>query len=218
MGGQAVETQRDVPVGNAATVGAVLLLSLGSGFVAFVGVGLLVWAVSAPVKLALGASGIVVLGVWALTVGKWYSLFWASEVTRPVDQVDDQVTRSVVSVELHNQGRWAFADLPATADQVSQLARGLLAGRSFSEGEWCGQGQPFTRPEYRALRSELVERGLVVWRSPGHPQQGTQLTLAGRQVFRRLSEELPMSRAHACVSQGTGIALPPGAGKGGEHD
>jgi len=210
MGGQeGVLVERDVPVGTVATVGAVLALALGSGFVAFVGVGLLAWAVSAPVKLALGASGVVVLAVWCLTVGKWYSLFWASEVTRPVDQVEaDQVTRSVVSVELHHEGRWAFADLPCTPDQASELARGLLAGRSFAEADWCGQGRPFTRPQFRELRGVLLERGILCWRSPDTPQQGVALTVAGRQVFRRLGEELPLTRASACVDQAHGIALP----------
>lgn len=192
--------ERDVPVGNAGTVGAVLALSLGSGFVTFVGSGLLAWACSWPVKLALGASGIVVLVVWCMTVGKWYSLFWASEVTREPGTQEEPVARSVVSLELHQEGSWAFADLPGTADQVQELARGLLNGRQFSEADWCGHGRPFTRPQFRELRSVLVERGILAWRSPQFPQQGVMLTVAGRQVFRRLGEELP--RARACVDQG----------------
>jgi len=212
--GQAVEVQRDVPVGTVSTVGAVLALALGSGFVAFVGVGLLAWACSWPVKLALGASGVVVLVVWATYIARVYDLFWASESVRPVDQVEgDHVTRSVVSVELHDhdRGRWAFADLPCTPEQASELARGLLAGRSFSEADWTGQGRPFTRPQFRELRGVLLERGILCWRSPDTPQQGVMLTVAGRQVFRRLGEELPLSpRASACVDQGRGFVLPSG--------
>jgi len=196
---------RDIPVGMW-PVGAVLALSLGSGLVVFVGTALLCWALQMTVRIALATAGISVLAVWILWVARIDSLFWSTEKVRPAALPAYQQTSPVVQVEVHQpeKGRWAWLDLPGGPEQLEQLARGLASGRTLSESEWSGRGRLYTRAEFRELRGELLERGLAVWRSPGAPTQGVELSAVGRQVMSRIAENV---RTGAYVGNGRDVAM-----------
>ena len=77
-----------------------------------------------------------------------------------------------------------IARLPATERQMQQLARGLLAGDSFSVRNWTGSGKPFSINEFSALREELITRGLLAEANSKDPRQGFVLNAAGRAVMR----------------------------------
>ena len=109
-------------------------------------------------------------------------------------------------------------DLPGTPESIAQLGRGLLLGRSFSEAEWCGRGRPFSKPEFVALRAQLVERGIVRWRDERSPAQGCELTHAGRAVFRAFVESPDIARTHARALTDGQFAAPGELGQGGEYD
>lgn len=82
--------------------------------------------------------------------------------------------------------------LPATLEQLKELARGLILNRlPFSERTWAGSGRPFSIAEFRDLRSEMIKRGLLTLVSAKDPRQGSTLTAAGRQVMRGLLSSFP---------------------------
>lgn len=93
-----------------------------------------------------------------------------------------------------DQGRSVdYIDLPPgiDAEKMRLLARGVLGGRQFALSVWAGPHQVFSRSEFEALRSVLIERGLATWRNPGSPNQGITLTGPGRAVFRRFAGDEP---------------------------
>jgi hypothetical protein len=81
-------------------------------------------------------------------------------------------------------------DLPATAEQLEKLARGLLAGASLSEAQWSGGNNGiFTRSQFSQLRAELIKRKLAAWNNSRTPARGAALTPAGRAIMRRFAGE-----------------------------
>jgi len=173
-----------------ALAGVVLLLAIGSGFVVFVGAGLLSWALGWSVKVALGTSGACVLLVWGALLLRVDRLLTTTEVVEPWERDEAGRVATVVSVEVSDldRGRWRFADLPVDADRLGQLASGVLSGRSLSEADWTGRGALFSRSEFRTLRGALLERDFVSWRNDDAPQQGLELTALGQRVFGALAE------------------------------
>ena len=206
-----VVTERDVPMTTGGWPVVVILgLALGSGLVLFVGVGLAAWTFGWTVKVALGAAGIAVVAVWAFLVVQVRSFVVASEVVRqPVPVVPALPERAGVSVEVvqPDQGRMQFLDLPGGPDELAELARGVLSGRTLSESEWSGGGRPYSKSEFRELRSQLIERGLASWRNERAPSQGVRLTRVGQHVFRKLAEN---ARTHAHARGEGGFTLPSG--------
>lgn len=163
------------------------------------------WVALAFVVIAV-ASGwpawvpVVVFLLVGLVVWCWHGLsdrllYLVESITgRDIDQ-DGEVGRPVVHVEVSdlNERQWRFMDLPGTPEALQELARGVLAGKTLAEAEWTGTGRPYTRNEFRDLRAQLLERGIVTWRNEKHPAQGVELTRPGRAVF----EQLARTPAHA---------------------
>jgi hypothetical protein len=183
-------SERSEPVASMIPAWAVLVLALGSGVCVFVGVGLLAIAFGWPVRVPLGASGCAVLVVWFGAVVRAEVVLWVSERSGPV--VAEAVrSRPVVAVEISEpeRGRMAYIDLPGSPEALCELARGILAGRPFSESEWCGSGshRPYSRADFRQLRAVMLDRGLCTWRNPESPTQGVVLSAVGRVVFREIA-------------------------------
>jgi hypothetical protein len=205
--------ERVQPVGGLGTVGAVLSVSLGSGFVVAVGVLLLAWGLRWPARVALVVSGVTVIVVWVLALRLAGRAWFAVETVSPVEQGQQLAEVPVLRVEVHEPeaAAWRFLDLPGTSDQLSALARGMLAGR-LAESDWTGRGGLYSRADFRALRGQLLDRGLLAWRNVDAPAQGLELTHAGRAVFTRLVELDQGARTHAHADQVGRFALGPGAG------
>ena len=108
---------------------------------------------------------------------------------RGVDDDEDPVTPMVVRVQLDRveDGRYkqtAIFDLPATPEQLTALAVGLLRGRiPFSEREWTGAGRPFSVNEFRGLRSEMIKRQLMTLKNEKDARQGYVPTAEGQAVL-----------------------------------
>ena len=94
---------------------------------------------------------------------------------------------STVRVEFHDERQILFAELPATPAQLRDLSTGLLAGVAFSEAAWIGAGRPFTRSQFQGIRAEFIARGWLRQRNPDYPNQGCELSPAGKAVCRELS-------------------------------
>lgn len=79
--------------------------------------------------------------------------------------------------------------LPARYDQLRALARGVLReNRPFTHRAWSGPGAPFSDGEFRALRAEMLKRGLIAPASGRDARQGFVLTAVGRRVLERFLE------------------------------
>jgi len=214
MGDELTTFERDEPVGGVATVGAVVSLALGFGFLAFVGFGFLALAFSWSVRVAVGASGLVVLAVAVAWFGKVEGLWWSSErVTRgapPTPAASQSLSVEVIEPESR---RLRYLDLPGDVGQLQALASGLLAGRTFAEAEWTGSGRLYSKAEFRQLRGQLLERGILTWRNSRAPSQGVELTAVGKAVFRSIVEDTTRTTAHARTGQR--FALVDREGQGG---
>jgi len=169
---------------------AVAVLALGSGAAVFVGIGAIVLAARWPFGVALIAAGATVIAVWGALIGRAWRLLVAREIVHGEPAVAP-APRELVTVEVTepDRGRMSWLDVPCTAEQLEQLARGLVLGRSFAEAEWCGGGRIFSVREFRALRSDLLERGLIEWRDARYPSQGITLSHAGKALMARIAEQ-----------------------------
>ena len=99
-----------------------------------------------------------------------------------------QATASTVRVEVVNDSQIVIADLPATPAQLRDLSTGLLAGMSFSEASWSGDGRIFSKSEFHAIRQAFIGRGWARWRVENAPAQGVAITYPGRAVLRELAQ------------------------------
>lgn len=79
-----------------------------------------------------------------------------------------------------------YPQLPVAPDKLRKIAKGVLAGRPFSEREW---ESVINSKQFRQLRNELVDAGLMAWKVDGAPQQGVTLTEDGREFFVSIVEE-----------------------------
>jgi len=211
-GGQGdVIAERTTPtISGMAPAWLVIVLALGSGFVVFVGLGLLAWAFGWPIRVVLAASGAVVVGVWFVWIFEVRGMFWVTETARAiVPKGQGETAPASVQIEVSEpfQKRVRFLELGISQEQLGELAHGLALGRPFSEAEWTGAGRPFARGEFRQVRSVLLERGLLAWRNERAPSQGVGLTKVGEHVFNHIADD---ARTHAHARDGGPFALPSG--------
>jgi hypothetical protein len=191
-----------LPLAQAGGTGVIvfaLVLSLG-----------LMWRWRSPVQIG-GVIGLLAFGFTWFGLGRHWLRLTLGDVERftgldlnrdgmlgrpdsdfsPLSQ--KQEIRVVVS-EVTNDGHLRsgqYLDLPCTADQLLELARGLIEeNESFTERSWCGADRPFSVAGFRELRGEFISRGLVSLASSKDTRQGYTLTLAGRHVLAGILEEL----------------------------
>ena len=165
--------------------------------------GLVVLALIVVVGCPWWAMPLVMLGLFAVifatqltaTIRERRDLLWKREELERRDLDGDGMVgkpeRTTLTVELvtrHQGGlQWQIIDFGVAPEKATALAKGIIAGQSFSEGAWTGNGALFSKAEFRALRGELLERGLLEWRNGSAPAQGVVLTAPGRAVFEKLT-------------------------------
>lgn len=188
--------EKRTPMLDTEAVRAFVFLALGSGFVVFVGSGLIMLALGWTVKVAVGLTGAVVLATWGVFVVRVWQAWFQTETVRQPGQPEPYQVRDGVAVEVSvpEENRMQFLDLPGGAVELQQLASGVLNGRTFAEAEWTGAGALYSKSEFRELRGQLLERGLLCWRNDRAPSQGVELTRVGQAVFSRIAEQ---TRTHA---------------------
>jgi hypothetical protein len=180
-----------------AGIGVPLLQSLATAVI--VGIAVMTVALVSnvldPWKPTVVLMALAMAGWWLYSLWRWTRLTERELPKVQVQSVDDDgdpLTPKVVRVQLdwitdagHYQQTSIF-DLPATEQQLGELAEGLLnGGRSFSEKEWCGAGHPFSVNGFRELRSEMIKRGLLTRKSAKDHRQGYELTEEGKAIFRQ---------------------------------
>ena len=171
-----------IPLGQALATGVLC-------GVAVLGVGLwLKW--EDPWAMGLIAAGGGAVLWWVSSI-----LLWREAVYMDLRQVAPQevaapvveATTDVVRVDFREEGRMAFPELQASPDQMKDLAIGLLGGAPFSEATWCGEGRPFSRGQFQAVREEFRRQGWARWRNERSTSQGMEISPAGRAVCKELA-------------------------------
>jgi len=122
---------------------------------------------------------------WLSMLRRWKDLIWRIESALGVDLEQDGVAgqldqrQAPIRVEVIQDRKIQIVDLPAQQDQLIDLATGLLRGVPFSEAQWTGRGQPFSKRQFKQLREAMIARGLIRWNNPDAPAQGLALTHTG---------------------------------------
>jgi hypothetical protein len=70
-----------------------------------------------------------------------------------------------------------------TAENLLELAEGLIAGKPFSERTWTGKNGLFSQNEFKELREMMLRRGLIAHKSTKSGNVGYELTDAGWAVM-----------------------------------
>ena len=173
-----VSSDVGVPLAQTLVTGVVLALGVGTGAALFgqswrsfvyAGVGF--------------AAGVVVS--WFALLGDHRRALWTVERVIGADLDGDGIEgappaeRPRVPVEVtqtREDGRLAkmiFANLDCSEEQLEQLARGLLRGKSFTLAAWTGSGGAFSRGEFERVRDELLAAGLAGERTGTRSRRST---------------------------------------------
>jgi len=140
-----------------------------------------------PLALGAIAGSVSGLASWRRSLSDWRLAMYGFDYGQEPEQV--QVIPPPIRVELSsNNGRsMQFVDLPADVDQLVTLGAGIVQGLSFTESQWVGAGQPFTRGQFVRLRSEMIRRGLASWISENNTARGCRVTGKGQALFRHFA-------------------------------
>lgn len=149
------------------------------------------WGAANLAYLALTVGAGAGVAVWLAGLRRWQLAAYPEPFypAEPARADEEPAEPQHVKLELtQDQGRQVqLIDLPASVDQLTALAKGLLTGATLAESQWTGAGGLFTRAQFAALRSALIRRGLAAWNSPGTPARGVMLTAPGRAAMRHFA-------------------------------
>ncbi len=146
---------------------------------------------------------VVALIVWWLGMQLWERqwakiISLAEHVTNVDINQDGQIgteTNHRVNVDLrtvdNSQDITTRASFDVDDDRMATFCEAVLSGRSMSLPEWTGAGNLFSRREYEAMISEMLERGIIRQRNPKSPAQGYVMTRAGQAAMKVLAGHSP---------------------------
>lgn len=132
--------------------------------------------------------------VWAVGYFRWVSFaermyrledFLGLDLNRD-NYVGEPEEPASVDIWLHSpdRRRSMLNVLPASPQQLKQLARGLLKdNRQFTEAVWTGAGKTFSQLGFRALRFKMEEFGYAYRINPDDEHSAWELTDLGEQVL-----------------------------------
>jgi hypothetical protein len=173
-----------IPALQAVTTGVLVGTAAGAGAWA------LAWDNPGAVGLATGAA--VAAFSWLNYRADWAERIRAIlgiETTHQAEAIQAATYNQTVRVEVISDNAHAgdFLELPGGRERLTELARGLTAGKSLTTRVWAGGGGLYTGPVYSRLCEELISRGLARWKSPHSAQSGVELTAKGRATMRGIA-------------------------------
>jgi len=153
-----------------------------------------------PIRPALVIGTLSLAGMWILSMRRWWDLTALERalhldlngdghIGEPEPTPEPPTIRVHISKDDHGHYESNTYDVPASAEQLEALAAGLLNGQPFTEREWAGKDKPFSSQEFRALRSDMLRRGLIELVNDKDPRQGYRLTEEGRAVMQEAMPE-----------------------------
>jgi hypothetical protein len=170
-----------VPLLQATVTGVLIGTTAGAGAWA------LSWENPGAVGLATGAA--VAAFAWLTYRADW------SDRIRAVLGIQQQAATSTaayaqtVRLEILSDNAHAgdYLNLPGGGERLTELARGLTAGKPFTVRTWAGGGGLYAGAEFDRLRTELIARGLARWQSEHDHRAGATLTAKGAATMRGLA-------------------------------
>jgi len=150
---------------------------------------------------AAGVWALIQAITWIINQMHWFSLTNIEKLTG-IDLNKDGVIGDgkgmpgesvrTIKINLHEISEGGYvsvttARFPVDEESMAILAAGLLNGIPFAERYWIGAGKIFSQAQFRDIRSEMLKRGILELANPKSPQQGYQLTRAGRACMRDLA-------------------------------
>ncbi len=179
------ESDVAVPLQQAAITAAVVTLPVAA-LTAAAG-----WPVYMPV--VVGTISFMASWFWLLRDSRGLLRVTERIVNRDIDgdgQIGDEPAPRSVRLEVTEKREGGttmrFLDVPLDETQIRTFAKGILAGKSFSERTWAGDGKPFSQNDFAALRDKLIETGYARWKG-GEKRMGAELTAKGRAMFAGLA-------------------------------
>jgi hypothetical protein len=136
--------------------------------------------------LTLSQAGFIILWVF-----RWFNMTNLERLTGMDLNQDGEIGEpTTVRVEIMKRNKTGYEmqimELPATEWQLRRLAVGLVKGIAFSERQWTGKNAPFSSSEFRALRSVMIQKGLIRAASEKDNRTGFVLTEAGQALMEQL--------------------------------
>lgn len=189
-----------------------LIQSFASGLSLGLTAAALSWGISFgdPLKIGVIVAAFSQTVAWYQAIRRWQDLIWSLESSLDTDiDHDGQIgqpepPRQTIRVQLEQGNHTQFIDLPATLPQLRSLA---ASGDRPNESALTGSGRPFSVAGFRALRDELIRRGLATWLNDDHHAQGWQINAAGRAVLRRLAAPSPTAPEDHANSSTPGVRV-----------
>lgn len=156
------------------------------------------------VKPMLIVSAVVWVVTWLYLLRRWLSLTALERLTGIDINGDGQIGKPKAKAEPlvirldevdkgHYRQRMINID-DVTAEQLTEFARGMLAGRPFTEREWTGKGKPFSSGQggsFRRFRSNWLKHGFVTIVSDKDNRQGFDFTDSGWAMIVKLAGVVP---------------------------
>src|SRR5512139_817101 len=176
----------------------VIVLPFGAGFVGFVSVGVIMWAVKGPISVAMIASGVLMLlflfgvSIWVifgrLIEGK--EEIWGPAPPPTAIPIGKP---NVWPIEMRDPERPGNIDVINFETEELRLAAVGMAyrmslGTSFSEGALTAGNPKITRDQFYKLRDMFFARGWCYWRDELHHTLGIVFTVAGKRIVRTLAD------------------------------
>jgi hypothetical protein len=175
-----------VPLAQAAVTGAL---------VAAIVCTVLVWQkVSDSLVFTLLSFLVVTLVSWVVLQRHWFSLtaverFTGLDINGDGRIGDKSIVKShVVEIDLRTRDEGGYlhsavATLPVRESDFVTVARGVAAGRPFTEREWTGADNPLSINQFKDVRAEMIKRGILEPVNRDAPQQGYKFTRSGKAVL-----------------------------------
>lgn len=110
---------------------------------------------------------------------------------RAQDQAIPEIRVRIEHIKQDGHYQQDVINLPATWEQMHTLAEGITSGLPFTERNFTGSGCPFSVNQFRALRSEMLRRGLLSLGGAKDARQGFQVTDEGKAVLDGFLESPP---------------------------
>jgi hypothetical protein len=142
-------------------------------------------------ELFAGIWAVATLVAWLMFRQRWQHVI---ETVLGVDinrdgHIGDPPEPEIIEVHVtEEEGRHlSNFDLPYQ-DRLTDLARGILKGKPFTEEQWTPRHKNgFSKPEFVELRKQFIAREMAAWKDEAAHDQGVVFTRKGMAILRALA-------------------------------
>jgi hypothetical protein len=143
-------------------------------------------------QIAIGGFLVMFALIWFGLLFRWVSLTNKEKpLAMPAAPAPvNQATVIRVDIATDNGRTHNYMDFNIPVDVIRTLADGLLNNRPFTREGWVSTGV-LKEDEFKKIKKEMIERGLMKYKNPNNTKMGVELTPAGRQALEQVRAALP---------------------------